>query len=85
MVREGRHEMAKLLQKNELPEWFEYTAPFKRIVDYGLVYFEPWSILECRGLKECFEGLQQRYPVRQLIPFARSEDNDDVAADMWEK
>lgn len=25
------------------------------------------------------KGLQQRYPHRKLIPFARREDNDDIA------
>lgn len=70
------------LPADELPEGFTYPAAFSRLVERGLLYFEPWYVLESEQLRERARGLRERYPERRLVPFARREDNDDVAA--WE-
>ncbi|OOE77139.1 hypothetical protein [Salinivibrio sp. ML290] len=73
----------KLLTERETPEWFSYSQDFLRIVEQGLLDFDPWIILQNEQLRTRFFGLKERYPERQLIPFARREDNDDVAC--WDR
>ncbi len=70
---------ADLLRGTELPYGLSYPEPFQRLVERGLMYFEPWFVLEGESLRTRLMGLQQRYPDRQIVPFARREDNDDVA------
>lgn len=74
--------MNKLLDQNELPVGFSYPTEFIRIVEQGLLDFDPWIILGNDRLRTRYEGIKQRYPKRELIPFARREDNDDIAC--WE-
>ena len=71
--------MAELLSVEELPDGFSYPAEFLRIVGLGLTQLEPWWILDGDNLRIRHLGLQRRYPSRKLVPFARREDNDDVA------
>lgn len=73
----------QLLTANELPEWFNYPQNFLRIVDQGLLDFDPWIVLQQQQLRTRYSGLKERYPNRELVPFARREDNDDVAC--WDK
>jgi hypothetical protein len=75
--------MKQLLNTNELPDWFNYPEDFSRIVDQGLLDFDPWIILQAKQLRSRYQGLQDRFPQRELVPFARREDNDDVAC--WDK
>ncbi|MFN4086538.1 MAG: hypothetical protein ACK4LB_11400 [Spirosomataceae bacterium] len=72
-----------LIAKNELPEWFNYPESFLKIVEQNLIDLSPWHILSNELLKAKYEGLKERYPKRNLIPFARRYDNDDVAC--WEQ
>ena len=74
--------MGQLLNEKELPVGFYYPDDFKRIVSQGLLDFDPWIILQGDRLITRFNGIKNRYPSRELIPFARREDNDDVAC--WE-
>ncbi|WP_416777123.1 hypothetical protein ACNFJN_01210 [Xenorhabdus budapestensis] len=75
--------MEQLLTKLELPEWFSYPHQFTRIIEQNLLDFDPWIILEGERLRVRYDGLKKRYPNRDIIPFARREDNDDVAC--WDK
>ena len=75
--------MGKILSNGELPKWFKYPSQFMRIYDLGLLNLEPWIILEGEQLRVRYKGLRARYKGRELVPFARREDNDDVAC--WEK
>ena len=76
-------EMEQLLSKDEMPDWFNYPEEFLRIIEQGLLDFDPWIILQEARLRTRFTGLKERYPSRELVPFARREDNDDVAC--WDK
>lgn len=67
----------------ELPEWFEYPKPFKRVVRLELVDLEPWFFMNGARVAERMKGLKTRYPTRDLVPFARRGDNDDIAC--WER
>lgn len=71
--------MAALLSTTELPEGFVYPHELVRVVELGLTNLEPWWVLEGDMLRDRFMGLRKRYEKRKLVPFARREDNDDVA------
>jgi hypothetical protein len=71
--------MADLLGVSDLPDGFSYPPEFIRVVELGLVDLEPWWILVGDLLRERTAGLAKRYPERRLVPFARRQDNDDVA------
>jgi len=70
------------LTTGELPEGFAYPPEFLRVAQLGITNLEPWSILDGDGLRRSFNGLQERFPARKLVPFAARQDNDDVAC--WE-
>ncbi|WP_198319346.1 hypothetical protein [Actinopolyspora erythraea] len=71
--------MANLLSPECLPGGFTYPREFVRVVELGLTDLEPWLVLEGEGLMERYAGLRKRYPGRNVIPFARRIDNDDIA------
>jgi hypothetical protein len=68
-----------LLHAEELPKNFSYPRQFTRILHLCLIELQPWYVLEGKSLRETMAGLAQRYPGRVLIPFARRQDNDDIA------
>jgi len=67
----------------KLPDWFQYPAEIIKIRVLGLLNLQPWVVLDDERIASRFDGLRERYSSRELIPFARREDNDDVAC--WEK
>jgi hypothetical protein len=71
--------MADLLSLLDLPEGFSYPREFIRVVELGLTNLEPWWIMTGDLLRDRYVGLAHRYPQRTLVPFARRQDNDDVA------
>jgi len=76
-------EKLQLLTPEDCPEWFVYPQPFLRLVERGIVYLDPWWIVDRSFLIEKIQGLKSRYPNRDLVPFARNQSNDDVAC--WER
>jgi hypothetical protein len=74
-----RQLVADLLPVEDLPSGFWYPPSFVRVVELGLTNLEPWHVLEGASLRERQDGLAQRYPTRELVPFAVRQDNDDVA------
>ena len=58
---------------------FKYPASFYKIIDLNLVHFDLWNIMYSDEVEERIKGLKERYPNRKLIPFARRDDNDDIA------
>jgi len=40
---------------------------------------EPWFVFDASEAIKKMNGLRERYPGRCLLPFAKREDNDDVA------
>ena len=71
--------MADLLSLTDLPDGFSYPPEFVRVVEPGLANLEPWWIMTGDPLRDRHAGLARRYPERVLVPFARRQDNDDVA------
>jgi hypothetical protein len=74
--------VAELLPIESVPPTFWYPSSFIRVVELGLLDLEPWQVLVGPQLLERRRGLTQRFPKRDLVPFARRLDNDDVAC--WE-
>lgn len=68
-----------LLTEKERPQGFSYPRQFNRLIERGLTDLEPWYFLEGKLLRDTMVGLAERYPDRKLVPFARRQDNDDVA------
>ncbi len=68
-----------LLEKEDLPDGFNYPSDFVRVVEQRLNNLTPWVIIFDDELKERNLGLKSRYKNRVLVPFARRLDNDDVA------
>lgn len=67
------------LPLDELPEAFSYPALFHRVVELGLVDWQPWRLLRAERLFGRHEGIARRYPQRTLVPFADRVDRDSVA------
>ena len=75
--------MFELPQPEELPSWFHYPDEFLRAARQCLVDLTPWHLMEREAVLTRIKGLRDRYPERELVPFARRQDNDDVAC--WER
>ena len=73
----------ELMDEKDKPSWFRYPEPFLRTVETGLVYLRPWRILNGEFSTSRMAGLKERYPARDLLPFALRTDCDDVAC--WER
>lgn len=71
-----------LLLKESLPKGFTYPPEFLFLVDSRIVFFPPWQLLFEKWTHVRYIGLRERYPHRQLVPFARRFNSDDVAC--WE-
>lgn len=69
----------ELLSSDQLPSWFKYPEPLLNLVRHKNIDFGLWQILLSKWLEVRLTGLRQRYPERNLIPFARRMDCDDVA------
>lgn len=52
-------------------------------MDQNLVDLSPWYLMDHAQVLMRMQGLRVRYPERQLVPFARRDDTDDLAC--WEK
>lgn len=72
--------MSIIISKEKLGiEGFEYPQSFVKAVELNLVDFDLWYMMDEGQVLRRIEGLNQRYPNRKLIPFARRDDNDDIA------
>ena len=58
---------------------FQYPESFKKLIELNLVDFDCWYLLDSEWALSLYEGLQERYPSRKLIPFAKRGDCDDTA------
>jgi hypothetical protein len=63
----------------DMPPGFRYPDAFLRFLDSGTAALEPWNVLTANQQLHRRAGLAQRYPNRDLFPFARRQDNDDLA------
>jgi hypothetical protein len=69
----------KILNDDELPAGMRYPGALRRLVERQLTRLEPWWVFDATMARERMKGLAERYPGQHLVPFAKREDNDDVA------
>lgn len=53
------------------------------MIESGDNEFLPWYLMDKEQILIRYQGLQKRYPDRDLFPFARDDASDDVAC--WEQ
>lgn len=58
---------------------FNYPKSFLKVIELNLIDYEQWYLMNKDQIAIRREGLQQRFPNRNLVPFARRDDNDDIA------
>ncbi|MBK6735583.1 MAG: hypothetical protein IPG61_16205 [bacterium] len=68
-----------LLPDNKLPSWFRYPPEFLNLAGEISARLRRWCMLKEEDLAFWKSGLEERYPERKVIPFARSVDSDDIA------
>lgn len=56
-----------------------YPQAFRRLVARQLTHIDPWWILDASIARPIMSGIKKRYPGTHLLPFAKREDNDDIA------
>ncbi len=64
--------------KKIYPE-FEYPNSYISIKNLNLIDYGIWYIMPDNQIINRIIGLQNRYPYRFLVPFARRDDCDDIA------
>jgi hypothetical protein len=72
-----------MLPPGERPSWLVYPRSFCRIVEQSLIHITPWHVMEAQRAAVHSRGLAERYPTRELFPFAYRQGDDDVAC--WAK
>jgi len=60
-------------------EDFSYPKFFVEIIKMNFLDYGDWYLMNKNQILIRKEGLNDRYPNRKLIPFARRDDNDDIA------
>lgn len=66
----------------ELENYFDgFTFPqsFIKVIELNLVDYEYWYLMSKEQILARREELLGRFPNRNLIPFARRDNNDDIA------
>ena len=58
---------------------FDYPEGYVKLKTLNLINFDLWYFIPDEQLDIRINGLKKRFPNRQLIPFARRTDNDDIA------
>ncbi|OJU13245.1 MAG: hypothetical protein BGN88_02400 [Clostridiales bacterium 43-6] len=58
---------------------FKYPASYLKVIELNLVDYENWYLMNVQQIQVRRKGLLERYPNRNLIPFAKRDDNDDIA------
>ena len=69
----------ELFNIKEIYSDFQYPACFVKAVELNLLDFEFWYVMTNEQVATRINGLMKRYPNRKLVPFARRDDNDDIA------
>jgi len=63
----------------KLPYGFKLPSQFLRLRELDLMKLEPWDVLTDDRMLNVAKRLADMYPARALVPFARRQDNDDIA------
>ena len=71
--------MEYLLRAEEIPYGFQYPAGIYKLIELNLLNYDVWYFMDRESALERLKGVQERYPNRKLIPFARRDACDDIA------
>ena len=71
--------MIELPLDKDLPDSFRYPKEFLWILGNGINHLTPWIILDKKFILSRYNSLKERYPSRNLFPFAFRQDCDDLA------
>lgn len=69
----------EIFNVREIYKGYSYPKEFLKIVDLNLVDLDLWYLMTKEQVEIRIIGLKNRYPERQLVPFARRDDGDDIA------
>jgi len=58
---------------------FHWPEALLKVIRLNLIDYEYWYLMTADQIFRRREGLLKRYPKRNLIPFAKRDDNDDIA------
>ncbi|WP_270993737.1 hypothetical protein [Listeria seeligeri] len=58
---------------------FNYPKAYLKAIELNLVDFDNWYFIEADQAIRRYQSLSDRFPTRKLVPFARKDDNDDIA------
>jgi hypothetical protein len=72
------HGCIAILQPEDLDVPTTPPRGLLRVVEQNLVDLAPWHIMPRELARKRLQGLRQRYG-RKYVPFARRQDNDDLA------
>ena len=64
--------------ENTIPG-FEYPQEYLKIAELELIDFDHWFLLSDELVEKRHKSMKERYPHRNVIPFAARYDCDDVA------
>ena len=70
---------------NKVYPEFKYPKAYLELIGLNCVDFGAWYFMSDNQVEKRIVGLRRRYPHRKLIPFARRDDNDDIACFELEK
>ncbi|MBX2907360.1 MAG: hypothetical protein KF744_15045 [Taibaiella sp.] len=71
--------MLGLAKMESLPSGFEYPKDYIVFLERDFKDILPWFVLQEDEIGRLRDGLSNRYPYRNLVPFARRRDREDVA------
>lgn len=75
--------MIDIFEENEKPIWVHYPNEYIELINNDKDEFLPWYLMDKKQTLIRYSGLRKRYPTRNLFPFARDDNSDDVAC--WEE
>lgn len=58
---------------------YDYPNEYLKVLELNLVNLDLWYFMSAEQIEMRIRGMQERYPRRKLIPFARRDDCDDIA------
>lgn len=67
----------------DFPGWLQLPNKYFELIQLSQNAFLPWYLINRDDYLTKRKGLQERYPSRELVPFAKHDYSDDVAC--WDR
>lgn len=69
----------RVIPESMRPDWLEYSPEVLALVSEGFSDLSGWATFTEDNIQTRFEGLQKRFPERELVPIVRRNSDDDIA------